>query len=476
MSNPHAFRSFVVLAEMRTGSNLLETCLNSFDGISCHGEVFNPHFLAYPKAEELFGFDKAARDADPIAVLESFSHQPELAGFRFFHDHDSRVFEPIMRDRSCAKIILTRNPLESYVSLQIARETQQWRLGDVTQRKTAKVVFDPAEFAEHVNLLQDFQLRVQKLLQSTGQTGFYLSYEDILDLNVLNGLVDWLGLESRIDALPRRLKRQNPEPLEDKLVNPEAVADGLARIDRFNLTRTPSFEPRHASMVWAFQACRNVPLVYAPLPGSPERAIFKWMAAIDGSGQRDLRSDFTPQTWRAWLHDNPKRMTFSVLRHPLQRAHDVFVEQVLLGKRVNVRDFIERSCGLELPREEAELNNWPLTAHRSAFLGYLDFVKANLNGQTSLQIRAIWASQARLIEAITSQCPLHRLLREEDLVRDLPALGQGLGLAFPDYDPSRKPRAKLELATIYDTDLERACRKAYIRDYELLGFADWSGE
>ena len=31
------FKSFVVFAEMRTGSNFLESNLNAFDGITCHG-------------------------------------------------------------------------------------------------------------------------------------------------------------------------------------------------------------------------------------------------------------------------------------------------------------------------------------------------------------------------------------------------------------------------------------------------------
>ena len=62
------FTHFVLLAEMRTGSNLLESCLNDFEGISCHGEVFNPHFIGYPNTETLFGFDKAMRDANPVSM------------------------------------------------------------------------------------------------------------------------------------------------------------------------------------------------------------------------------------------------------------------------------------------------------------------------------------------------------------------------------------------------------------------------
>ena len=472
MSLTASFRYFVVLAEMRTGSNLLEACLNSFEGLSCHGEVFNPHFIGYPKAETAFGFDRAARDADPLAVLGAFAAAPGLAGFRYFHDHDARVFDTVMSDPACAKIVLTRNPLESYISLKIARETQQWRLGDVGQRKTARVVFDPAEFQDHVSTLQAFQLRVQAQLQHSGQTAFYLAYEDITDLDVLNGLARWLGVAGRIEGLPRKLKRQNPEALEDKLVNPEALADGIARLDRFNLARSPSFEPRHPPVLWAYRACRSVPLVYAPLPGCSERAILNWMAVIDGAAPRDLLADFTHRDWRDLQRANPQRMAFTVLRHPVRRAHEVFVDQVVLGNRVNVRAFIERVRGLTLPSEPAALTDWDPGEHRAAFLGYLEFVKANLNGQTALPIRPIWASQARLVEGISAQCPLHRLIREEDLTRDLPDLGRALGQNLPAFAPSRKTPV-LDLAAIHDGTVDAAARAAYGRDYDLLGFADW---
>lgn len=46
-----------------------------------------------------------------------------LGGFRYFHDHDPRVLDMILDDPGCAKIILTRNPLDSYVSWKIAQAT-----------------------------------------------------------------------------------------------------------------------------------------------------------------------------------------------------------------------------------------------------------------------------------------------------------------------------------------------------------------
>ncbi|WP_296474179.1 nodulation protein NodH [Roseinatronobacter sp.] len=472
MSRGTRFRYFVILAEMRTGSNLLESCLNQFEGLACHGEAFNPHFVGYPKTETLFGFDKTARDDNPQGFLSCFAQQPGLMGFRYFHDHEPRVLDRFMRERSCAKIILTRNPLDSYVSLKIAQSTQQWRLGDVSQRKAAKVVFDPSEFEAHVRRLQDFQCRIQRMLQINGQTAFFIAYEDIKSLDVLNGLAHWLGLDETIDEFPRKLKRQNPETLDEKLVNPEAVGDGIARLDRFNLARSPNFEPPHPPILWAYRACSSQPLVYAPIPGCSERRILQWMGSIDGEGPEALLSNFTRETWRDWQRANPRRLAFTVLRHPLQRAHEVFVDQVLLGKRVNVRAFIERLHGLELPQDKSDLALFDTDKHRTAFLGFLQFVQANLNGQTAVQTRPIWASQSRIIEGISAQCPLHRLVREENLSDELSEICDRLGCKSPGFEP-KPQRGPLHLEAIYDQTVEQAGRSAYGLDYELLGFQDY---
>ena len=49
------FTSFVVFAEMRTGSNLLEANLNALPGVTSHGEVFNRYILGKKDRTELFG-------------------------------------------------------------------------------------------------------------------------------------------------------------------------------------------------------------------------------------------------------------------------------------------------------------------------------------------------------------------------------------------------------------------------------------
>ena len=62
------FRSFVIFAEMRTGSNLLEATLNAIKRVTCFGEAFNPYMMGWPEKDELKGITMAKRK--PVAVLK----------------------------------------------------------------------------------------------------------------------------------------------------------------------------------------------------------------------------------------------------------------------------------------------------------------------------------------------------------------------------------------------------------------------
>ena len=263
------FDLFVIFAEMRTGSNLLEASLNGVPGVACHGETFNPHFMGHPKTDSLLGVTLAKRAEDPAALLAAMRAAPGLNGFRFFHDHDPRVLDEVLDDPRCAKVILTRNPVDSYVSLQIARQTGQWKLGDARHQKTSQVLFDAEEFTAHLAGLQEFQLQLLRALQVGGQTAFYVDYEDIQDVAVLNGLARFLGAEGGVQGLATSLVKQNPEPLESKVANFGAMEAALARLDRFNLTRTPNFEPRRGPAVPSFVAAARAPLLFMPIKAGP---------------------------------------------------------------------------------------------------------------------------------------------------------------------------------------------------------------
>ena len=231
-----------MFAEMRTGSNFLEANLNALARVQCHGEVFNPHFIGKKDQTAMFGINLAARAADPLVLLRKMREATDgLSGFRLFHDHDARVVEAVLADPACAKIILTRNPVESYVSLKIAQETGQWKLTQAKNLKSAKARFEAAEFEKHLRRMQEFQIKLMHGLQVSGQTAFYIDYDDIQDVEVLNGLAAFLGVKARLEAPDDTLKKQNPDEIVEKVLNPAEMEHALARLDRFNLARTPNF-------------------------------------------------------------------------------------------------------------------------------------------------------------------------------------------------------------------------------------------
>ncbi|EIE49874.1 nodulation protein NodH [Salipiger aestuarii] len=468
---------FVVFAEMRTGSNFLEANINAFDGLTCLGEAFNPHFIGYPTAADVLGVTQEMRDRDPLVLLDRIRERRSdgLGGFRFFHDHDPRVLPEILADERCAKIVLTRNPVDSYVSWKIAQSTGQWKLTNVSRRKDSKARFDAAEFEAHLDALQAFQVTLMNALQVSGQTAFYVGYDDLQDVAVMNGLAQWLGVHARLDSLNTSLKRQNPEPLAEKVSNFDEMATSLARLDRFNLTRTPNFEPRRGPQVPAYLGGARTPLLYMPIRSGPADAVTRWLCALDGVDAGALARDFSQKTLRQWKRDHPGHRSFTVIRHPLARAHDAFCSKVLTtgpGSYAGIRKTLRRAHDLPIPEGEPGAD-YTVSAHRAAFEAFLTFLKANLAGQTSVRIDGHWASQGHVIQGMSEMTLPDMVVREDEMAAYLPALALQVGHAKPP-DPIKLPvRAPYALAEIYDDRLEAAARDAYARDYLMFGFGDW---
>jgi len=462
------FTSFVVLAEMRTGSNLLETYLNEAAGVTCHAELFNPSFVDRPRTGAVCGYDLARREDDPLGLWAAVRAQGGLVGFRLFSDHDPRIRDHVLADPTCAKVVLTRNPLDMYVSLKIAQATDQWRLHNVARHRSAKVRFEAGEFAGHLHRLQEAQRDILHRLQVSGQSAFYIHYDDLTDLGVVNGLLAWLGAPG-LKELPRSLKKQNPGPLEDLLENPQDLAPGLARIDRFDLGRTPDFEPRRGPMLNLCLAPPRAPVLFMPLRGAPEGELAGWLAALDGAGPEALLRDFDAGRLRDWRRTHPRRRSFTVLRHPLRRAHLTFVRRLLAGDMAPVREHLARLYDTRLPEDGSTLSP---EAHRAAFLAFLRFCKASLSGQTGLQPWPAWASQAALLDALAQAGPPDLILREDRLHADLPALCAMLGLPCPPIPDTCPTPGPVALADIADAEIHAACRAAYWRDYEQFGFVD----
>ncbi len=460
------FSSFVIFAEMRTGSNFLEANLNAIPGVKCHGEAFNPYFIGGEGKQEMLGVTIEQRGADPRSLLQAMKVQtPGLSGFRYFNDHDPRVFDIVVDDPAVAKVILTRNHLESFISWKIAMESDQWWLANTKHLKTVRPRFELDQFERRLEHLQHFQRRLLHRLQTTGQTAFYIDYEDILDIDVLNGLAGFLGVEGRLKALDFRFKKQNPEAIEDKVSNPAEMREGLKKIDFFALDHTPNFEPRRAGAVAQYLASEVKPLLFLPVKSAPEARIRKWLNAMG-----PVTTGMDRQTLRRWREAHPGQRSFTVIRHPLARAHAAFADFIEREWMPELRPYLKRVHKYQLPGKGKGYAS--AAEYREGLLVFLDMIKHILNGRTELKVPPQLATQGAVLQGFAGVQGPDVILREERLAAGVAFLAAEIGQELPAL-PEAGQTMPFALQDIYDPDLEAAARGAYWRDYAAYGFADW---
>lgn len=467
------FDYFVVLAGMRTGSNLLEEQLAAMPGVVSHGELFNPHFFGKPEVSEKWGMTMRGRDVDPVRAIALMRENSEgLPGFRLFHDHDARAIDHVLADTRAAKIVLSRRPIDSYVSLKIARKTGQWWLGDMTSARAARVTFDAEEYAEFLNDLAAFQQRIARALQISGQTAFHISYEDLSDPDILSGLGVFIGSDGAPDPDKVRAKVQNPTPVEARLTNPRAAEEALARIGTADIGRIANYEPDRGPGLRFFRVGKSVPLIYMPIRGAWNDPVPGWLRSVDPEGEPE--TGMTQKDLRRWKRQHPGHRSFTVLRHPLPRVHDAFCRFILpldVETHAEERAALAGRYGVPLPARYPD-DAYGIDEHRGAFLAFLQFLKGNLGGQTSVRVDSSWASQTAMLHAIGQFVMPDRVVREEMLDRVLPELAREVGL-----EPAPVPKGTTDfpfaLEDVLTSEIEKACEEAYRRDYVMFGFGPW---
>ncbi len=343
------------------------------------------------------------RETDPLALLDRIKAQTDgLPGFRFFHDHDPRILDHCLPDPRCAKIILTRNPVDSYVSRKIAQATGQWRLGDMKTAKSAQITFDPTEFEAHLNRLQEFQMLLMRGLQTTGQTAFYIAYDDLHDLEVLDGLAGYLGVDHRKKRTSQATKVQNPASLEKKVKNYAEMESTLSRLDRFDLGRTPNFEPRRTPGVPTFVAGARTPLLFQPIKSGPYAQVLGWLAALDEATDDDLHHGFSQKSLRQWKRQNKQHRAFTVVRHPVPRLHAAFVRHFLEDGPDTfweIRETLRSRYKIAIP-EGLPTEAFTPQIHKTAFIEFARFVAGNLAGQTSIRVDPAWGTQVEILQGM----------------------------------------------------------------------------
>ncbi len=463
---PARFAYFAIVAGMRTGSNLLERSLAQFPDITAHGELFNRSFIGRVKQKSFLNVTMAQRDKNPLEFLEAVvnSDRTKLHGFRIFQDHDTTMMAHVLSDPVCGKIILQRDALQSFISLKIAQKTNEWMRGKGSLKESPKITFDPEEFALYAGAIKQFGETVRRRLQVAGQTAFWVTYDEIKEAEILNGVGQFLGVEQKLKHIRQPLARQNPGPIADRVNNPE---DLPVQLDQ---------PPNRAAMVTNASSVKNfilspiLPLVYSPIPAGPEGFIVEWMQAIGAAGvDHVLKSGLNRGEFALWRRERANITHFTCISHPLIRAYKVFTKHILSDGPhafAHIRHQLVQRYGMVLDQAvNAETVG-------QAFRQFLKFLELNLGHDTDIRVDRSWIPQAHLIGYSAEHLPIGLVVKEPNWPAAADYLARLLGVSPIALLAHKTEQPAILLSSIYTKETEALARRAYAIDYKAFAWPD----
>lgn len=470
------FTYFTIFGAMRTGSNLREHSLDQYARLAGHGELYNPHFIGKPERREFLSVPLADRNADPVGLLHKLieATPQTIPGFRIFDNHDRRVIDYAARDAKCAKIILTRSPIDSFISLQIAQDTGQWMLVKDENRRVAKMRFEADKYEAYMAKRKAHYAFIRRAAQKAGQPVFEIDDEDLTDLSVLNGVARFIG-SSKVKAnLPDKIRRQNPPAWEDKVENVDDLR-AYASSGGFTPPDTdPEPQPKFGGLTELI-ASKTFDAIYAPIPGAgmgEVRKVLTEAAAAAGDAEAKLaagmkKKHLIRRRWRG-------AFVFSFIRHPAERLHDVFIRRIAqadAGAYSMVQMMMARDYRGPGPGEMMSSTDALLTGLDA----FISFVESNLSGHTALRVDPAWTPQSTLLALYARETPIDFIGRIENLDDDLSFVLSRM--KSPPIELAPKLKASLERIghempkSIWLTrERETRIRKIYERDYARLGY------
>jgi LPS sulfotransferase NodH len=493
------YKYFAIFGAMRSGSNLLEQSLNQYSGITCHGELFNPSFIGHPKSTDFLGLDFVEREKSPESLIKAMIKDAGdgIAGFRVFHDHDQRTAQMALQDPKCAKIILQRDVLQSFISLEIARKTDQWLLHDSPDRRGGKIIFNTQEFNAYRTEQEAYYEDVRKILQKSGQAAFWVHYPEQRDVAVLNGIARFLGQDEVLKTVKETIRRQNPGSLRDKVENYDEMRAALSHWSEDEIIPQASFNPLRRANIPKMVSCISQPILFVPVPGGPNEEILRWMNAIDEGAAPSssyshavtdgevLHTGHNQRTLFEWMESNPDIATLTAVRHPLTRAYGAFMAKIFPtgeGTYAVIREQLVNYFGVALPdldvmegatRKSLDVEGYSIGQHRAAFHGFLRFLKDNLSGQTSIRKDGLWDSQMTFLTGFNAAVPISIIVKEGQMDAGFRYIESVLDLPVPTIGAPIKPDHMFALDEIYTRQTENLARKAYSLDYGRFGFTDY---
>ncbi len=202
---------FAIVGNARTGSNYLLDGLKSSPSIRMYHEIFASHNR------------RVGQDFEKIlsTVFQYESRSTQAVGFKVFYNHlTGEEWDKLLACRELKVIHLTRrNRLRTVISLEIAFKTGQWtKSSNSGGPKEKRVTLDPLKLIERLEQIEEGEIATRS--RFCDRHILEIVYEDLVrsPLEAFASVGTYLGVDG-IDPGKIRLKRQNPEALQQLIVN-----------------------------------------------------------------------------------------------------------------------------------------------------------------------------------------------------------------------------------------------------------------
>ena len=196
-------RFISILSMPRNGTNYLCDLIGKFQEIDSLYEIFhnqsayfNNNFLSQNIIQHINSiYNLHIKDnSDPqftdfiyknpslfLDIISSYSKNKYIS-FKVFPNHLSldNLRDVIIKNDRIKKIIVKRNLLDVYFSVQFARLTQRW---DQKDTSNLKFDFNPHNFLEWFSFHQEYYNFIERELIANNQSCVFLDYEKIHSLN-----------------------------------------------------------------------------------------------------------------------------------------------------------------------------------------------------------------------------------------------------------------------------------------------------
>ncbi len=227
---------FVLIAAPRTGSSHLCSYLSRHADILCHGEIFHSKRVQFrapgcrrEERKRLAGEFLNLRRRDPLALLEriyTMTGGRKSIGFKIFDGHSREALEYLLRDDNTSKIVLFRpNALARYSSQLVAIETETW---NAKTSERPKIIFHAEQFARSTQRYLQFFHNTIRILNETGQRYFFIRYDELNNLLMLERLIVFLKASGPAPELKDTVGRASYN-IVSRFSNPSEVSEYLEK-------------------------------------------------------------------------------------------------------------------------------------------------------------------------------------------------------------------------------------------------------